>query len=143
MKDLLPKLKTVCEEQEQLTPELVLQILKNSYDFEDEADDFEDLLSDNSVQIKQYKIKDETVTWLYGMSLNICPSVVFDRIIDACADDYLVDKIDDFLYPFFNRQAYYEACKTDEGLTKLILAQADISNWDSSTVNNTEYIIFN
>lgn len=143
MKDLLPKLKSVCEEQEQLTPELVLQILKNSYDFEDEADDFEDLLSDNSVQIKQYKIKDETVTWLYGMSLNICPSVVFDRIIDACADDYLVDKIDDFLYPFFNRQAYYEACKNDKDLTKLILSQADISNWDSSTVNNTEYIVFN
>ena len=98
MKDLLPKLKSVCEEQEQLTPELVLQILKNSYDFEDEADDFEDLLSDNSVQIKQYKIKDETVTWLYGMSLHICPSAVFDKIIDACADDYLVDKIDDFLW---------------------------------------------
>jgi hypothetical protein len=143
MKELLPKLKKIYEEEQKLTNEDVIKILEASYEFSDYAEDFKDLLSTNDAEIRDYQLDTkQVVTDIRGLGLKICTGEQWEQIIDDCAMEYKIKFIDDWLDPFFDEREYYRTCHEDKAYTKLVLEYDDIDKWDDVIYDEENYVIF-
>lgn len=137
MKELLEKLRNLYETQI-LTKEEISNILNSSYNFSDRLEEFNDLISTDDLQITSYTMETgQKVTYLRGMGLYICTKEEFQNMVNDCAVEYVSERINDWLEPFFDMEAYYESCRKDKELIKLVLKYNDIENWEE--VNN--YVI--
>ena len=143
MKELLPKLKNLCENVLELNNDDVYNILNASTEFYEEAEDFKEFLTSNDVKLQDYTLDTkQKVLNLYGMNLMICTAAQFEEIIDDCSLEYKISQVNDWMEPFFDEDAYYRACHDDKALAKLVLEYDDISEWDEVKYNDEYYIIF-